>query len=150
MKLQTLITELGELAETYPFTATRPDAHHVIYKFKTRDNVNYVVEFEKFPKDNKWDRYFTANGSFGEVNKGDAFKVIATITLATIDFIKTVRPDEIIISHRTSEKEVAKEKDDTNTRAKINRIYLTKNMPPDYYMASGEGLDLNRTFIKKR
>lgn len=138
MKLSKLLLEIGEITNAYSYALhTRPDNKHphpsVIYEFKTEANLKYRVEFEMI-KNNTWDRFFTANNSYRETNKGDVYKIIATITKITLEFLQFYKPETVILTHKTSSKEVGRgiEDGEENARAKLNRIFLTKNMIPEY------------------
>ena len=117
------------------------------YFFKNDRGSNYIVKFNRFANE-EWERSFTADGKYMETGEGDVYRVMATVTQITMDFIENYEPNLIEIPHVDTKKEV----EDTfrqlkiskatdiikmksqlsNKRAKLNRIYLEKNLPQGY------------------
>lgn len=158
-----LIKEVGNIERTYKWDGpmeSDPVYGDVGYFFTADKGSKYVVKFQRFP-DNEWERGFTADGKYTETTEGDVYRVMATVTEITLDFIDQYEPNTIEIPHIDTQKEVKKTfadlKTDTaqsiidkkskspNKRARLNQIYLSNNLPGGYtYQLKG-----SKSIIKK-
>lgn len=158
-----LLKEVGTIERTYKWEGpmeSDPVYGDVGYFFTNDKGSKYVVKFQRFP-DNEWERGFTADGKYQETTEGDVYRVMATVTEITLDFIDQYEPNLIEIPHIDTQKEVKKTfsdlKTDTaqsiidkksktpNKRARLNQIYLSNNLPGGYtYQLKG-----SKSIIKK-
>ena len=157
-----LIKEVGSIERTYRWEGPIEGGwmDDVGYFFTNEKGSRYIVKFQRFP-DNEWERGFTADGKYQETSEGDVYRVMATVTEITLDFIDQYEPRVIEIPHIDTQKEVKKTfndlKTDTaqsiidrksktpNKRAKLNQIYLSNNLPGGYtYQLKG-----SKSIIKK-
>jgi len=84
-----LIKEVGAIERTYKWEGpmeSDPVYGDVGYFFTNDKGSKYVVKFQRFP-DNEWERGFTADGKYQETAGGDVYRVMATVTEITLDFI---------------------------------------------------------------
>jgi hypothetical protein len=145
------------ISEKYNFqraASTMPN--EVKYTFRNKKGVLFEVNFwlksffseEIDDKEiDSWIREYKVVDNkfkyFDEINQGDAFSIVKTVTDITIDFINKYKPAKIIIEHIPSEKECEKlgivydannpiwKKHMTN-RAKINKRFLERYLPKIY------------------
>lgn len=157
-----LIKEVGSIDRPYRWEGPIESGwvEDVGYFFDTDKGNKYIVKFNRYPNE-EWERNFTANGKYGETGDNETYRVMATITQITIDFINSYEPNLIVIPHIDTQKEIkttidqirtksAKEviklkMDIPNKRAKLNKIYLERNLPQGYtYELKG-----SKSIIKK-
>lgn len=160
---ETLILEVGGIENYYPWEGPFEQGWHddIGYRFTDKNGAKYLVKFTRFP-DEEWEREYTADGKYEETGTGDVYKVLSTVTKITLDFIYNFTPALIKIPHINTQKEVdvtfkmlktskAEDiinniKNSTNKRARLNRVYLEKNLPSGYtYELRGSD-----SFIKKK
>lgn len=157
-----LIKEVGSIDRPYKWEGPMESGwmDDVGYFFDTDSGVKYIVKFHRYPNE-EWERGFTADGKYGETGDKDVYRVMSTITQITLDFIDSYEPNMIEIPHIDTQKEIkttidqirAKSAKDViklkmeipNKRAKLNRIYLERNLPQGYkYELKG-----SKSIIKK-
>ena len=157
-----LIKEVGSIDRTYPWEGPieQDFMGNVAYFFTSDKHSHYIIKFDRFP-DGEWERNFTADGKYMQTDEGDVYRVMATITEITLDFIDQYEPNKVEISHIDTEKEMRGTVNDiknqsvldfinnkskiSNKRAKLNQIYLSNNIPTGYtYQLKG-----SRSVIKK-
>jgi len=155
------INEIAELTNTYSYEKI-VDGDKIKYRFSDGEEIFFVkfllLSIGKFGEE--WEReYYTTSKWMNELNKENSLRVLGTVTKITNEFINDYRPEIITISHIDSRKETmgrfsidsilsGNKKDDNepNKRAKINRLFLSKNLPQDYKLEY-KG---NVTFIKRK
>ena len=154
------------IADKYNFQrAVSTSPNSVVYTFRNKDGILFEVSFwlkSFFDEEindtdvDTWVREYkivdNKHDHFQQVNKGDAFSIIKTVTDITIEFINKYKPNKITIEHIPTEKELDKvglsnydPEEDYATwsnyesqRALINKRFLEKNLPKNYrYKLSG-------------
>jgi hypothetical protein len=144
------INEIAELTNTYSYEKISSDGDKVKYRFSDGEDIFFVkfqlLSIGKFGEEYERE-YYTTNRWGDELNKGNILRIIGTVTKITLDFINDYKPGLIQISHIDSNKEIIgrfsidailsgnKTKNSVeNKRAKINRLFLSKNLPDNYSM----------------
>ena len=132
------LQEIGDsTSKTFPWKLTykegninKPDGGYVRYEFKTDSGLEYVVIIQNI---NKFlDIDFVADGNYDEVNKGELFKVMATIT----NIIKNViSKSQDILGIRYNPK--SKGLDFGIQRDQLYRAYILKNIPGIKFINQG-------------
>jgi hypothetical protein len=141
MKLTSLlydvISEIGEgTAKPYNYKLTREEGDDMLYEFVTDLGTHYEVTFEieeDFSKDEPWE---FMNIEFGvdekdgggvshniETNKGELFRVMATI----VDITKKILKERENIKTLTFSG--SKKYEDDNRRNNLYMAYIRKNIP---------------------
>ena len=141
MKLTSLlydvISEIGEgTAKPYNYKLTREEGDDMLYEFVTDLGTHYEVTFEieeDFSKDEPWE---FMNIEFGvdekdgggvdykvETNKGELFRVMATIVAITKEILKERK------NIKTLTFSGAKKDEDDNRRNKLYMAYIKKHIP---------------------
>lgn len=127
--------------------------YHIIYEFITESNENYEVEFRqisnvsygKREKPLKWTREFvTKESGYRLTNSKDVFKVMATVSEITIDFLNSQECDILKIEHIPTPDEILNQAKDygwgsglniENKRARINKMFLKKYLSKNNQLA---------------
>ena len=135
--LKEIINEIGDGgSKPYNYKLTRKDDDYMLYEFVTDLGTYYEVSFEideDFSKDEEWE---TMNIEFGvdekdgegvdynvETNKGELFRVMATI----VDITKKILKERKNIKTLTFTG--SKEDDDDNRRNNLYMAYIRKHVP---------------------
>ena len=130
---ESMINELIDSSEVYPYDKKEDiigNIHKVDYTFKNSHGTNYTVFFEK--KGKSWVRAFDTDKGYDMTGEGDVYNVLNTITKITIDFLIEYDVNELRILHIPTDEEYSKDRYGENKRARVNKIFLTKNLPDNY------------------
>jgi len=137
IKLTDILLEIGDATSSkYPWKLIynekdiyAPDGYRE-YEFSTESDLTYGVQITNIS--NYLDIDFVADGSYDEVNKGELFKVMATIT----DIILSIIKKGNILGIRYNPK--AKGSDFGQKRDKLYKVYINKIMPgTNFYQQDG-------------
>lgn len=133
------------ISESYSYKKESEDDIEIKYSFKNRDNVKLVVVF-KLIGDEEYERTYHIEsekyGRYDELRSNDSINIIKTLTNITVSFIGTYQPEEVIINHIPSQKEILRfsEHEDSdfwktyNTkRANVNKRYIERKIPFGYF-----------------
>lgn len=128
IKLKDILKEIGEgTAKPYKYTrSTKYD--NVFYKFRTDSNIDYVVTMDLFEEEMNV-RFIAMDPSKkqatyqDETNKGEQFRVMATIVLAVKEELKK-QPQVTVVTF-----DPAKSFQDDDRRAKFYKAYVQKQLP---------------------
>jgi hypothetical protein len=142
-----VINEIAELTNTYSYEKISSNDDKVKYRFSDGEDIFFVkftlLSIGKFGEEYERE-YYNSKKWMDELNKGNGLRILGTVTKITLDFINDYKPGIIQISHIDSKKEISSrysidailsgksKNQDINKRAKINRLFLSKNLPDDY------------------
>jgi hypothetical protein len=133
--LEAPIQEILSKLDAYPFRQVDAGEDYVSYNFKSdKTDTIYKVSFSRH--NNTWERGYCRN----EIPKpaAEPFKIIATVTAITLDFIEVYKPILLRIRHgRDTPRRLrttynTRPPPEQSRRAKLNREYLMQNIPPGY------------------
>jgi tRNA nucleotidyltransferase (CCA-adding enzyme) len=143
------INEVGEgNAVPYAVSIVRSDDWYKKYRFVTEDDDEYMVEMHETSADSgNWYMIFGVENEdteFGHmynvvINKGKMYKVMATIMKILRGFFINTKPNSITI-------EPTKENSTDRRRFLLYKVYINKNIPPEYEMTE----DFDEIVIKKK
>lgn len=148
LKFQDFLFELGDAnARGYDWKIDgyKPHGHGSMafnYSFNT-DDLHYIVSFVQCGGD-MYDLMFGIGKDYEIVtNRGNQFKIMATIVDIIFSFVDEHEPDQIIF---TGSNQGEKDFRVVSQRTKFYREYVKKNMPDEYEMI----LNDNNTIIQKK
>lgn len=134
LKYSQFITELVDSSRVYPYDKKEDfigDIRKVDYTFKNSHGTNYTVFFQKNGK--VWKRAFDTDKGYDMTGEGDVYNVLSTITKITVDFLIEYDVDELKILHIPTDEEYSSpDRYKENKRARVNKVFLTKNLPDNY------------------
>jgi len=139
--LEAPIQEILSKLDAYPFRQADTREGYVSYNFKSdKTGAIYRVSFRG--SHNEWERGYDQDNRH-EVPKpaAEPFKIVATVTAITLDFIEVYKPIMLRIQHARDTPRRLRGKTTYNSgpppeqsrRAKLNREYLMQNIPPGYH-----------------
>jgi hypothetical protein len=137
-------------SQVYDFSS-KIDWHSVVYSFTNKDNFDFFVTFAELGEGKYIRSYKTYQQGYSEINTGDVYSILKTITEITIDFINKYSPNEIKIEHMPNRKEYSRWRKDVefrkqpNKRALLNKRFLENSLPSNYKYE----LDGHTTIITK-
>jgi len=161
---ESLITEIGSIDTIYDYSKINTTNKETItYRFVGEDNIFFVkfklMSIDKMGESFEREYYVAGEKYMSELNSPNPYKILSTVTKITVDFINEYKPGEVFISHINTNKESMNKfsiqsflnvnkinYDEPNKRARVNRIYLTKNLPNDYKIESSGSV----TYIRKK
>jgi hypothetical protein len=146
MKYVKSMNELFTNYTIYPYELILDGLRYVEYRFKTKSNIEYMVEFKYV--DEKWQRNFkTITGSYRMTGDNDAYNVLATVTEITVKFLRRKDVSFMDIEHIPAHGEPMNNKV-PNKRSRVNKVFLQKWLPDDYtYRMVGSTSKIRKTEI---
>lgn len=122
--------EIGDIANPYEFGEPEiDDDNNYFYHFDTPKH-KYSVGISPMG-DDSYEIVFNPGQEMGlDTNEGVALRVISTVMKITLDFIKKVEPEEIIIHP------IATKGDKDLRRFRAYGAFLNRNLPSDYRLVT--------------
>lgn len=124
------ISETGEgNAGAYQYRFNNVSDNEIEYNFETEEDDYIVLMNTTSVQHGMWEMQFGVAGGTPDdvINKGNIFKVMATILQITNDFINNFKPNTLRFKPVKDE-----ERDNDKRRFKLYMQYIKKNMRNDY------------------